>query len=165
MFWNLYNGTYLGQEPISREGSDDQSSSRGARRDPRQPDPRISMPWVPQQSPDPRVTTRPEDLWPRGQQQAPDPRVTTRPEDLWPRGQRFGRRPYDDRRHPRHRYRDYRYVPNSGWWPSWFPYWDPYWRRYWQYLYGYYGGYENPEYAESARDAVLRSMARGRGWL
>ena len=55
-------------------------------------------------------------------------------------------------------------MANRGWWPRWFPYWDPYWYWMWQYLFWYYRGYENPEYAEWARDEVLRSYAPRYGW-
>jgi hypothetical protein len=153
MSWNPYYATYLGQRSGGREQS---TLERPFARDPRGGQP--VSPRVPPRDPrrpDPRVTTPP---FP----QQPDPRVTTRPEDLRPHDDRHD---HDDRRHPRHHHHDYTYVANYGWWPSWFPYWDPYWFWYWQYLYWYYRGYENPEYAEWARDAVLRSMARERGWM
>lgn len=60
---------------------------------------------------------------------------------------------------PHQRYQDYALVEGWGWWPRWYPYWDPQWRSYWWYLYDYYGGDGYPEYAEYARDAVLRSNA------
>lgn len=63
-----------------------------------------------------------------------------------------------------HRHGDYVFVEGYGWWPSWFPYWEPYWYAYWQYLYDYYGGDANADYAEYARDAVLREMAPQWGW-
>lgn len=60
---------------------------------------------------------------------------------------------------PHQRYGDYVYVDRGGWWPRWFPYWDPRWYVYWWYLYDHYGGDAYPEYAEHARDAVLRQYA------
>ncbi len=63
--------------------------------------------------------------------------------------------------HPHYRYGDYVTV-NGAWWPRWFPYWDPAWGRYWQQLYHYYGGDSRREYAEYARDAVLRSQLGAR---
>lgn len=59
--------------------------------------------------------------------------------------------------HPHYRYGDYVTV-NGAWWPRWFPYWDPSWGRYWWQLYQYYGGDAHREYAEHARDALLRSQ-------
>jgi hypothetical protein len=55
-------------------------------------------------------------------------------------------------------------VPGYDYWPRWYPYWDPYWYWYWEYLFWYYRGYENPDYAEWARDQVLRSYAPRYGW-
>jgi hypothetical protein len=60
---------------------------------------------------------------------------------------------------------DYVFVENYGWWPHWFPYWEPAWYAYWWQLYEYYGGDENREYAEWARDQVLRGYAPQMGWL
>jgi len=60
---------------------------------------------------------------------------------------------------PHQNYHDYASVEGWGWWPRWYPYWDPQWRTYWWYLYDYYGGDGYPEYAEYARDAVLRANA------
>jgi len=60
---------------------------------------------------------------------------------------------------PHQRYHDYANVEGWGWWPRWFPYWDEGWYAYWWYLYDYYGGDAYPEYAEYARDAVLRQYA------
>jgi hypothetical protein len=75
--------------------------------------------------------------------------------------------PGRDRRHhfhdtppwPHQSYQDYAPIEGWGWWPRWYPYWDPQWRTYWWYLYDYYGGDGYPEYAEYARDAVLRANA------
>jgi hypothetical protein len=60
---------------------------------------------------------------------------------------------------PHQSYQDYAPIEGWGWWPRWYPYWDPQWRTYWWYLYDYYGGDGYPEYAEYARDAVLRANA------
>lgn len=60
---------------------------------------------------------------------------------------------------PHRRYHDYAAIEGWGWWPRWYPYWDPQWRTYWWYLYDYYGGDGYAEYAEYARDAVLRANA------
>lgn len=60
---------------------------------------------------------------------------------------------------PHQRYHDYALIENWGWWPRWFPYWDPQWRAYWWQLYDYYGGDKYAEYAEYARDAMLRTLA------
>lgn len=60
---------------------------------------------------------------------------------------------------PHQRYHDYINVEGAGWWPRWFPYWDARWYAYWWSLYDYYGGDARPEYAEYARDAVLRQQA------
>ncbi len=60
---------------------------------------------------------------------------------------------------PHQRYHDYAYAEGWGWWPRWFPYWDRGWYDYWWSLYDYYGGDAYPEYAEYARDAVLRQYA------
>ena len=76
------------------------------------------------------------------------------------------RRPSPDEPPTPHRHHgDYVFVEGYDWWPRWYPYWDPYWYSYWQYLYDYYGGADNPEYAELARDAYLRSIAPQWGWL
>ena len=56
-------------------------------------------------------------------------------------------------------YHDYAPVEGWGWWPRWYPYWDPQWRAYWWQLYDYYGGDNYAEYAEYARDAMLRAYA------
>ena len=66
---------------------------------------------------------------------------------------------------PHYEHHDYVFVENYGWWPSWFPYWEQRWYSYWQQLYYYYGGDENREYAEWARDQVLRAYAPQMGWL
>ena len=60
---------------------------------------------------------------------------------------------------PQQRYHDYAFIEGWGWWPRWFPYWDAQWRAYWWQLYDYYGGDNYAEYAEYARDAMLRSHA------
>lgn len=60
---------------------------------------------------------------------------------------------------PHQSYQDYTPIEGWGWWPRWYPYWDPQWRTYWWYLYDYYGGDGYPEYAEYARDVVLRANA------
>lgn len=60
---------------------------------------------------------------------------------------------------PHQRYHDYVYVDRGGWWPRWYPYWEPSWYAYWWQLYDYYGGDASPEYAEYARDAILRQNA------
>jgi hypothetical protein len=60
---------------------------------------------------------------------------------------------------PHQHYHDYALVEGWGWWPRWYPYWDPQWRAYWWHLYDYYGGDGYPEYAEYARDAMLRANA------
>jgi hypothetical protein len=57
---------------------------------------------------------------------------------------------------PHRRYGDYHLVDGYGWWPRWFPYWDPSWYAFWWSLYDYYGGDTYPDYAEYARDALLR---------
>lgn len=144
MSWNPY--AYLGAEPVVREHRRGEGPVRGARggvRDHRVP-----------------VTTPP--LRPR----EPDRRVTTRPEDLHPEvPPTHDHRPH--RRHhfhdvppwPQQRYRDYVWVEGGGWWPRWYPYWDLGWYSYWWYLYDYYGGDAYPEYAEYARDAVIRQYA------
>jgi hypothetical protein len=64
-----------------------------------------------------------------------------------------------------HEHRDYIYVDGYDWWPRWYSYWDPYWYWAWQYLFDYYGGATDPEYAEWARDAYLRSIAPQWGWF
>lgn len=60
---------------------------------------------------------------------------------------------------PHQRYGDYIVIEGWGWWPRWYPYWDQRWYSYWWQLYDYYGGDANPEYAEYARDAILRQQA------
>ena len=61
---------------------------------------------------------------------------------------------------PHQHHHDYVYVDARwGWWPRWYPYSDPGWYQYWWQLYDYYGGDASPEYAEYARDAVLRQSA------
>ena len=115
---------------------------------------------------DPRVTTP---HFPTQPAPPPDPRVTTYPEDVRPR-ERDRDRDDDDRRRPRRRprdeHRDYVFVPGYEYWPRWYPYWDPYWYWLWRYLFWYYRGHENPDYAEWARDQVLRtSYAPRYGWL
>lgn len=60
---------------------------------------------------------------------------------------------------PQQRHHDYALIEGWGWWPRWYPYWDPQWRAYWWQLYDYYGGDYYAEYAEYARDAVLRAYA------
>jgi hypothetical protein len=60
---------------------------------------------------------------------------------------------------PHYQHHDYVFVDRGGWWPRWYPYWDPQWYVYWWYLYDHYGGDAYPEYAEYARDAVLRQYA------
>ncbi len=60
---------------------------------------------------------------------------------------------------PHQHHHDYTLVEGWGWWPRWYPYWDARWYAYWWHLYDYYGGDAYPEYAEYARDAVLRSNA------
>jgi hypothetical protein len=173
MSWNSYYGAYLGQDPVVRDRRDERSPARERGERPPARDNRggrplspWSQPHAPQTprpvEPDPRVTTPPFPL------PQPDPRVTTRPEDLRPRRDRDDRDDRDDRRrprHPRYRHQDYIYVTNYGWWPRWYPYWDPQWFMYWRQLYDYYGGDAYPEYAEWARDEVLRAMAPQRGWL
>jgi hypothetical protein len=87
---------------------------------------------------------------------SPHPPIVTRPPH----------RPSRDEPPTPHRHHgDYVFVEGYDWWPRWYPYWDPYWYSYWQYLYDYYGGTDNPEYAEWARDAYLRSIAPQWGWL
>ena len=61
--------------------------------------------------------------------------------------------------YPHRYYNDYALVEGWGWWPRWFPYWDQRWYSYWWYLYDYYGGDAYPDYAEYARDAVIRQYA------
>ena|SRR6201987_2490290 len=61
--------------------------------------------------------------------------------------------------YPHRYYNDYVPVEGWGWWPRWFPYWDRRWYDYWWYLYDYYGGDAYADYAEYARDAVLRQHA------
>jgi hypothetical protein len=60
---------------------------------------------------------------------------------------------------PHQHHHDYVSVEGWGWWPRWYPYWDPNWHAYWWYLYDYYGGDAYAEYAEYARDALLRANA------
>lgn len=60
---------------------------------------------------------------------------------------------------PHQYHHDYVAVEGWGWWPRWYPYWDPRWYAYWWSLYDYYGGDAYPEYAEYARDSVLRTNA------
>lgn len=64
---------------------------------------------------------------------------------------------------PHQRYHDYVNVDGYGWWPRWFPYWNQRWYTYWWRLYDFYGGDGNPEYAEYARDDVLRQNAPSLG--
>lgn len=72
--------------------------------------------------------------------------------------------------YPHRHYNDYILVDGWGWWPRWFPYWDQRWYAYWWSLYDYYGGDAYADYAEYARDAVLRQYApqwglRVSGWV
>jgi hypothetical protein len=60
---------------------------------------------------------------------------------------------------PHQHHHDYVAVEGWGWWPRWYPYWDPRWYAFWWSLYDYYGGEASPDYAEYARDAVLRANA------
>jgi hypothetical protein len=61
---------------------------------------------------------------------------------------------------PHRHHHDYIRVDDRwGWWPRWYPYSDPGWYQYWWQLYDYYGGDASPEYAEYARDAILRQRA------
>jgi len=60
---------------------------------------------------------------------------------------------------PQQRHHDYIPIEGWGWWPRWYPYWDAQWRSYWWQLYDYYGGDAYAEYAEYARDAMLRAHA------
>jgi hypothetical protein len=66
---------------------------------------------------------------------------------------------HDHPPYPHRYYNDYLLVEGWGWWPRWFPYWDERWFAYWWSLYDYYGGDAYPEYAEYARDAILRQNA------
>ena len=82
---------------------------------------------------------------------------------------RYRQHDYDDRYrrqypHPHDHYGDY-VVVDSAWWPRWYPYWDPAWVRYWWQLYYAYGGDAQSDYAQYARDAYLRSLARQWGWI
>ena len=138
----------------------------GGARSPRPPDPRVTtrpsdVRPTERRPPDPRVTTRPSDVRPT-ERRPLDPRVTTRPSDVRsPQPRPHGRRHHfhDVPPWPHQHHRDYVYVDRGGWWPRWYPYWDPSWFRYWWYLYDYYGGDAYADYAEYARDAVLRQYA------
>ncbi len=166
MFWNPYVYAFLGADPspVVRDHRGDRPGVRIPPRDPRpQPRPDDRVPIQPQPRPDDRVPIQP---------QRPDPRVTTRPEDLRPRRDDDRR---DWRRHRRYRdrndlpwgqryYGDYIFLDDYGWLPRWYPYWDPQWFNYWWYLFDYYGGDVNPDYAAYARDAALRSFAPRYGW-
>jgi hypothetical protein len=66
---------------------------------------------------------------------------------------------------PHQHHGDYIVIEGWGWWPRWYPYWDQRWYAYWWYLYDYYGGDAYPEYAEYARDAVLRQYAPQWGFV
>jgi hypothetical protein len=82
----------------------------------------------------------------------PQPQPQPRPR---PRRHHF----HDYPPYPHRYYNDYVIVEGWGWWPRWFPYWDQRWFDYWWYLYDYYGGDAYPDYAEYARDAVIRQYA------
>jgi len=87
-------------------------------------------------------------------QPQPQPQPSPQPQ---PQRQRY--------QHPHFYYGDYVVVENGAWWPQWFPYQDPAWYAYWWQLYNYYGGDAYRDYAEYARDAILRAYAPQLGWL
>jgi hypothetical protein len=176
MSWNSYYAAYLGQEVRDHRGRGERPrvppqqplSPRVPPRDPRVPPPGQPIgPRVPPRDPRPPRPVQPQE---------PDPRVTTRPEDLRPRDDDRDR---DRRRHHRHRryrdqydlpwgqryYGDYIFLVGYGWLPRWYPYWDPQWYDYWWFLFDYYGGDAAADYAAYARDMVLRGYARQYGWL
>jgi hypothetical protein len=177
MSWNpYYYAAHLGQEVRDHRGRGESSRVPQQPLSPRVPprDPRVPHPGHPI---GPRVPPRD----PRPQRpQEPDPRVTTRPEDLRPRDDDRDRdRDRDRRHHHRHRryreqhdlpwghryYGDYIFLAGYGWLPRWYPYWDPSWFDYWWFLFDYYGGDTAADYAAYARDVVLRGYARQYGWI
>lgn len=83
------------------------------------------------------------------------PPTATPPTETRPRRHHF----HDFPPWPHQHHGDYVAVEGWGWWPRWYPYWDQRWYTYWWYLYDYYGGDAYPDYAEYARDAIVRAYA------